>query len=150
MPRNPYYESDNPSTVVRGATWRGGIWVLAVVLIAFAIGAVILVINTIAASPRGQAQAYQQKESANNRVFAQQYFEQTSAEIIATKAKINRAGLVLNPTEKQQANLEGLQSYCSTIVGQYNAAGRSYTTQQFKAADLPATWDPTTDCEPTK
>lgn len=149
MTRTPYYESDNPNTVLRGGTWRGGLWVLAVVVIAMVIGGIILAINTLTASPRGKAEAYQQKESANNRIFAQQYFEQTSQDIQSTQVKITRAAKATNPTERDRIVLGGLQQYCSSMVAEYNAKSRSYTAQQFKAADLPATYDPATDCEPT-
>lgn len=147
--RTPWHESDNPLTVVRGGTWRGMIWVLAVVVFFALISGAFFVGRTLLAEPAGRAGAYQQKESANNRIFAQQQFEELAAEITATQAKIAAAGKVRETSPEAEIRYQGLISYCASTAAQYNAASRSYTTEQFKAADLPASYDPATDCEPT-
>jgi hypothetical protein len=149
--RQPWHESDNPSTVVRGATWRGGLWLLAVVVIALVIGGIVWGINTLVAEPKGRGDAYRNKESGVHRVFAQEAFEKRYADIEATRAKIRTALQVpaADRTGEQEIRLEGLRSYCATVTGDYNAAARSYSQQDFRAADLPARLDATTDCEPT-
>jgi hypothetical protein len=148
--RTPWHESDNPSTVARGATWRVGVWTLAFIVIAMVIGGIVVGINTLTANPAGRAQAYRQKESGTNRVFAQQLFEKQYADVQATKAKIKAAEKTRTISPEAETRYEGLLSYCASVVGEYNAAARSYTTEQFRASDLPSQLDLDTDCEPSK
>ena len=97
----------------------------------------------------GQGEAFKQKESAANRIFAQAYFQTTAKEIKATQDRINQLSTVKPRSAEQEVRYEGLRSYCAGLVGDYNARSETYTTQQFKDASLPASFDATTDCEPT-
>jgi alcohol dehydrogenase class IV len=151
MPRNetPWYDSDNPSTVVRGATWRGLVWVAAILAGLAVISGIGLGIRTLTAEPVGRANAYQQQQSATNRIFAQETFEKLHADIEATRAKIAAARGVRASSDEAETRYQGLISYCAGVVADYNAAARSYRTEQFRAADLPSKLDPITDCEPS-
>lgn len=149
MGREPWYESDNPDRVVRGAGLRIALWVLAGVALT-ALGAVLVfAFQTGTAEPRGRGEAYQQKESANNRIFAQQRFEDLSAEIEATKVKISAAAPVRRTSPEAEVRYQGLVQHCASTVAQYNAAARSYTQQDFRAADLPPSYNSAIECADT-
>jgi hypothetical protein len=124
----------------------------AVVLTVLALIAIPLAIwaASVAAAPLfGKGEAFKQKESAVNRVFAQGYFQTTAKEIKATQAKINQLAATKPRSLEQEVRYEGLRSYCAGLIGDYNAKSETYTTQQFKDASLPASFDAATDCEPT-
>lgn len=106
-------------------------------------------ISLLLASPSGKADAYRAKETGVNRVFSQQLFEKNYADIQATKTKITAAAAARTTSAEAEVRYQGLISYCASIVGDYNAAARSYSTQDFRAADLPAQIDASTECEPT-
>lgn len=150
MSRKPWYESDNPSVLARSTAWRAGLAIIGIVVFVSLISAAVWGVNVLTSDPKGRGDAYRQKESANNRIFAQQSFEQRYADIQATVAKIGAAEKVRTESSEAETRYEGLTSYCAQVVGEYNAAARSYTTQDFRSADLPSQLDPTTDCEPAK
>jgi hypothetical protein len=141
MPRTPYYESDNPSTVVRGATWRAGVWIVCAVVFFALIGVGIWAFNVATSDVKGQGDATRQVNTGDNRLAQQAYFEQTYADIKAADQNLDVPG---TPTE-----MSGRVIYCRRLVADYNAAARKQIASKFRAADLPAqidTSDPTTDC----
>ena len=133
-----------------GDAWRGGALIIAMVVMISLIGAAAWGISVLTAAPKGQGDAYRQKMSADNRIAAQASFEQRYADITATVAKIAAAEKTRKASSEAETRYQGLISYCSGAVGEYNAAARSYLSQGFRPTDLPAQLDPTTDCEPTK
>ncbi len=147
-----WYDSDNPSTVVRGASWRAGVWIGVVLLVVALISIGVWGFKVATSDVKGQGDAIVQKNSANNRIAAQERFEDLYAEITQTDAKIGPAkqAFKANPTAVNQTNLTGLVNYCLDVVGDYNAEARKYTSADFRAVDLPSqisTMDPATDCK---
>ena len=149
-----WYDSDNPSRVVRGASWRGAVWVVGF-LVFIAVVSIAWWAFTVAASdPKGRGDAIKEKNSSTNRIAAQQRFEDLYADIQATDAKLGPAKLALdaNPDSQiKQTEFTGLSNYCLDVVGDYNAEARKYLAKDFRAFDLPAQIDtqlPATDCKP--
>jgi hypothetical protein len=115
----------------------GGL-LLVVALIAGGWGASVLLAGLI-----GQGEAHKQKESANNRVFAQERFRQLSEEYDATLTRIDQAAAVRGTSPEAEVRFQGLQSYCTDVVAKYNTAATSYRLQDFRDADLPDRLDAT-------
>ena len=139
MSRTPWYDNDNPSTVVRGATWRGIVWVLAVLAVVGAVGIGVWGFRVATSDVKGQGDAVIQKNDATNRIAAQERFEDLYAEIIAADQKIAPARQAYrnDKTQVNLANLTGLQNYCLDVVADYNAEARKYKSADFRAIDLP-------------
>jgi hypothetical protein len=123
--RQPWYDSDNPSTVARGAGWR-----LAVTIA--------VVIRVATSDVKGRGDSVVKINDADNRLTQQAYFEQTYADIQAAQQNLDLPG---NDTEKA-----GRLSYCRRLVADYNAAARKEIAAKFRAVDLPASIDPTITC----
>lgn len=120
---------------------------VATVAIVVIVGAWLL--SVALSDPVGRGEAVKEKNTSTNRIFAQQRFEQLNADVDATRAKITAAEKVRASSPEAETRYQGLVSYCASVVADYNAAARSYTQQDFRAADLPASLNPTADCEPT-
>lgn len=141
-----WYDSDNPTTVVRGFSWRAGVWLTLAVVFFAALGGLIWVLSVASAPIKGQGDAFKQKESANNRISKQALFEDLNAEYESTLAKIGPAKQALKRDPDSQirnTELTGLINYCISVAGDYNAESRKYTAADFKSIDLPATLDRT-------
>jgi hypothetical protein len=155
MSREPWYDSDNPSRVIRGGMSRGLLALIALLVVGALIGGVVWVIGVATSGISGQGEAIIQKNSANNRIAAQQTFEDLIADIKASTLKLNQAAAdkKANPGDATYAtNYTGLVNHCLDTVGLYNADARKYTAAQFRASDLPAQIDmsdPATDCKET-
>jgi len=102
---------------------------------------------------RGQGDAVVQRNSAQNWTSAQAEFESLYAEVVAQDKTVTIAKerLDANPADRTaQQNYDGARMVCANTVGRYNATARSYLSEDFRAADLPAqigALDSTTDCE---
>lgn len=156
MTKQNWYDSDNPSTVARGGTWRAMVWITALVLFFTALGALLWAFGVFTAPIKGQGDAFKTKESGANRIAAQERFEDLHQDILATDRKLDAAQAKVRANPKStvaQTELTGLTNYCLDVVADYNAEARKYTAADFRAVDLPAQiddLDPATDCKPTK
>lgn len=150
-----WYESDNPTRVARGASWRIGVWIVAAVLFFAVIGIAIWGFKVGTSDVKGQGDAVRQKNSGTNRIAAQERFESLYAEIKAADRRLDplAAAVKADPTSHvAQTNLAGAVSYCIGVVADYNAEARKYTSEDFRAVDLPEQIDdlnPETDCQET-
>lgn len=147
-----WYDSDNPSTVVRGATWRAGVWIAVLLLFIGLIGVGVWGFKVATSDAKGRGDATMTKNSSTNRISAQERFEDLYADIKATDAKIGPAkqAVKTDPSTINTTNLAGLVNYCLDVVGDYNAEARKYTSADFRAIDLPAEingFDTATDCK---
>lgn len=99
----------------------------------------------VALSPvTGQAGAYQEKNSAVNRIAKQERFEDLNAEYERAVLNVYTMQDVYKADPESQiarTNFTGAVSYCRSIAADYNAESRKYTASDFKAIDLPATLD---------
>ncbi len=131
-----------------------GLWWI---LIGLAVVAVISVgvwgFNVATSGIRGEGDGVIEHNSAENWIAAQAEFEDNYQDILATDLKIDNAyeALQSNPDDKTlQTNYTGLQSYCLSVVADYNADSRKYLSSDFRSADLPSEIDTnnsTTDCK---
>jgi hypothetical protein len=156
MPRTSdpdYWEAHPGRASFMGVSWAAAL-VIFILLVGAAVSLVVFVLNTGTASVRGRANAYQQQQSANNRVFAQQHFETLYGDVKAADRKLAqaKADVAAHPGDRYyQTNYDGLVNLCDDDVAQYNQDAAKYLLKDFRTADLPShidSTDPTTDCQP--
>ena len=149
------YPFNTKDVVKESARW--GLWAWIVSLVALAvIGGIIWLIfglNTATSDIRGRGGAIQNKNSAVNRVAAQQQFETDWQDILAADRRIDVLYQVLQGDPKDpvaQTNYSGAVLICQQNVADYNALAQQYLSKDFRPANLPETidnTDPTTDCK---
>jgi hypothetical protein len=152
MTREPWYENDNPTRVVRGAGWRAAVAVVLTLVAIGAIGAGIWAFQVATSDVKGRGDSVKVKNDARNRINAQTDFEKLYADIVQSDTKIDVLDRAAkdDPTLVSRTNATGQRTYCLSVVADYNAKARSYASADFRAADLPYqidTTDPTTDCK---
>lgn len=114
-------------------------WIIASLIMAALIAFAAWGINTAFAPTAGKAGAFRQKESATNRIFAQQTFEQEYADYSGYLAKEKTYTGTLTAT--QATELSGLRQVCISTAQNYNADAQKYLLRDFRSFDLPATLD---------
>jgi predicted alpha/beta hydrolase len=151
--RDPWCDSDNPTRVVRGASWRLAVWITATVVFFALIGLATWGFKVAISDVKGKGDAVQIRNAARNRINAQENFEQRYQDIIASDRRLTvlAAAKTATPTDRVAVtNYAGGVSYCIDAVADYNASARKFSQADFKAADLPVVIDdndPTTDCQ---
>lgn len=155
--RERKFEEKPVRTAISG-TVRTGVVVAVVVAVVLAIGAGMWALTVATSGVKGRGDAEVIKNEARNRIRAQEGFEKRYAAIKAADANIGitAAALKSDPDSvKLQTELRGQQMTCNSLVGEYNAASRSFTSEEFRAADLPYQIEgdevtPETDCKESK
>lgn len=145
---DPYLTRDDRREV-RRVGWYALRWVLAVLVVCGLISLALWAFSTGTASVKGRAGAYRQKESATNRIAAQEAFESRYNDIQAAAARVTtlQAAAKAAPGDyTARVNATGAVTYCQQAVADYNAAARQYTQQDFRPANLPDTLDISTIC----
>lgn len=123
--------------IVLGVLTAGGLWLASVLV----------------SDVKGQGEAEKIKNSAPNRIQAQEKFEDLFADIKAADVNIELAterAAAAPQDEKLATELAGLRQYCNSLVGDYNAEARKFRSEDFRAIDLPAQIDDSdrlTDCK---
>lgn len=151
-----WYDSDNPSTVARGFSWRAAIWIAGAVLFFGGLSIAHWGFGVFTSDIKGQGDATKTKNSGTNRIAAQERFEELYAGIKAADERIDVMAAAKKAAPNDlvaQVNYTGALAYCIQIRADYNAEARKYTAEQFRAADLPAqidATDPAFDCKETK
>jgi hypothetical protein len=149
--REKRFDEHPVRATIRGLS-MGWVVVLAVIALALITSALLWTLGVFASDIKGQGDAQRIKNSAPNRIQAQELFETRYQDILAADRNINvtNAALTATPDDaKLKAELIGQKQYCNGLVGKYNADSRKFTRQDFRAADLPYqidTVDRTTDC----
>lgn len=136
---------------------RGWVIVALVLALGLTTSAVIWGLRVGTSDVKGRGDAEIAKNDVRNRIRAQEGFEKLFADIQAADRNLTTTAAALrakpNGDVKLETELLGQKHYCAGLVADYDAKARSFTQQDFRAADLPAkidTSDGTTDCEETK
>lgn len=134
----------------RAVAARGYGWIIATIIIFLILAGGGWTIKVLLSDAKGRGDAIVQKNSATNRIGAQERFEDLYAEV---KAEANQIGVLAaaanaDPSAYNNTNLVGAKTHCLSVVGDYNALARKYTAAQFRAADLPESLS-AIDCEGT-
>lgn len=144
----PFYDYPNVSEkrIWAGVWGRVLLFVLAAMLVAGIVSVIVWAVSTGTAPVRGRSGAYQQQQSANNRVFQQANFEKLNADYqadlttiqIDTKAAVNaQKANDVQLLGQVQTDLIGAEAHCAQIATTYNAQANSYLAKDFMTADLP-------------
>jgi hypothetical protein len=150
-----WHESDDPDVVASGVSKRLALWIVVAVAFFAVLAAVIWMVGVGTSDLHGSGEAIKQRYNANNRIAAQERFEERFADIKAADRRIDvaKATLDADPADPTlRTNYTGAVQYCISAVGEYNADARKYTAEAFRAKDLPAQiddTDPATDCKET-
>lgn len=153
MAREPWYESDNPSRVARGFSWRLAAWIVAAVVFVGALSGGVWWFKVATSDIKGAGDATRQINSGKNRIAAQETFEALYAQIQAYDRNLDQAARdkAEHPGDDFYAtNYSGLVKQCNDAVGQYNADARKVSRAKWLSPDLPYEIDinnPATDCK---
>jgi hypothetical protein len=153
--RTPWHESNNPGTLVRGATWRGWVWVItAVVMVGLILGGVWW-FKVATSEIKGAGDATIQINSGKNQIAVQEAFEDLYGNILAYDRNLDQAARdkAEHPGDSFFAtNYSGLVKTCNDAVTKYNADARKVSRSKWLTNDLPFeidSRDPLTDCRET-
>jgi hypothetical protein len=137
----------------RAVRWTGGRIILVVIIslvVVGLIGVAIWGINVAISGPKGQGDGIIQNNSSENWIKQQAKFEDLYAEYEATLVRIDQFKTIAdaNPNDAiAQTNYNGQISHCTDVVAEYNAASRSFLSEDWKSIDLPPSLD-ADDCVP--
>lgn len=154
MSRQSWLDSDNPDKVAAATGGRVALWVIVGLLFTLILGGGLWALRVGTSDIKGQGDVTIKKNSAPNRIEAQEDFEELYADIKATDRKLDvyAAAVKAKPDDAiARTNLDGTTAYCLGVVGDYNAKARKILAADFKAVDLPSEIDdadPATDCKP--
>lgn len=140
MGRVPYYESENPGTVIRGASWRAGAWIACAVAFLAALSGVLWATGVFTSGVKGAGDVVKKNNDANNRINTQAYFQDLSADITRYGVQLRTAGqeMTAHPGDDfYETNYTGLYNTCVGAVADYNAATGKTLFHDWKSADLP-------------
>lgn len=148
MPREPWYDSDNPSRVARGAGWRTAVIVLSIVAFFGLLGAAMWALNVATSDVRGRGNAAIKVNDADNRLFQQGNFHQLYNDVIgydqrldqAAKDKAAHAGGA--DASYWDTNYTGLVNQCIATRNDYNAQAQKIVAAKFLDEGLPTSLDP--------
>lgn len=137
----------------RAVRWSLGriilVWVI-IVAVALGIGAAIWGITVATSGVKGQGDGIIKNNSSENWIKQQAKFEDLNAEYESTLVRIEQFKTIAeaNPNDAiAQTNYNGQISHCTDVVAEYNAASRSFLSEDWKSIDLPPSLDPD-DCVP--
>jgi hypothetical protein len=154
--REPWYESSNPSRVVRGGAWRLAVWILMVIAFFALVSGVVWGVQVLISGPKGAGDQERINNSANNRIFAQQHFFDLYNELLAYDQQLDQAAAdkAEHPGDQFFAtNYSGLVKACIDARNQYNGDANKVTLERWRDPGLPFQIDatnPKTDCKETQ
>lgn len=143
--REPWYDSDNPSRVVRGFSWRAAVWIVVAVLFVGAVSAGIWAFNVATSDVKGKGDATRQVNAADNRLFQQGNFQQLYNDVISYDQRLDQAARdkAAHPNDDYWAtNYTGLVNQCISTRNDYNAQAQKIVAAKFRDENLPAQLDP--------
>lgn len=155
MSKESWYDSNDPSRVVRGASWRIGLWVVGIVAFAGVLSAGIWAVRVATSDVRGAGDQAQKVNSANNRIFAQEHFFTLYNNLLAYDQQLDQAAAdkAEHPGDTYLAtNYSGLVKTCIDARNQYNGDANKVTQSRWRDPQLPFQidqFDPKTDCRET-
>lgn len=119
------------------------IWVI-LVIVALAIGAGVWGLTVATSGIKGQGDGTIKNNSAENWIKQQAKFEDLNAEYESTLVRIEQFKTIADANQNDaiaQTNYNGQVSHCTDVVAEYNAASRSFLSEDWKSIDLPPKLD---------
>lgn len=159
MAREKWYDTDNYSKAQRGAFGAIVMWVIGIVLLAAVVGIGVWGFKVITSDAKGRGDTTIRQNSADNRISAQAFFEDTYQAVLKFDLQINDAQaaydeflattpvpasndsvqvqLYTQKVNSHQTTIEGLQQQCRNAVAAYNAEARKTIREDWRSEDLP-------------
>ena len=153
MSKEPWYDSDNPTRVVRGASWRGAAWFVGIIVFVLLIGAGIWGLRILTAPIKGAGDQEIVVNDGRNRIFAQEHFFELYNNLLAYDQQLDQAAAdkAEHPGDQFFAtNYSGLVKTCIDARNQYNADANKVTQAKWRDPGLPFQideFDAKTDCK---
>lgn len=147
--KGPWYDSDNPTRVVRGGAWRLGVGLAIFIAVVAVIGGISWGIGVWTSGTAGKGNVTRDNNSSQNREGAQAYFREEYGDIQAyqTQLKAAIADLKANPADPNtRTNYRGLYNTCVNAVTDYNNKSKTTLYQDWKDDGLPETIDLASSC----
>jgi hypothetical protein len=154
LDRNQYRQDLRDANWVARRTAPSAIlWVIGIIAILGLIGGGIWGFKVLTSDVRGAGDVVRKTNDANNRIFAQQHFQEIYNEIKAYDQQLDQAAAdkAANPGDRYYAiNYSGLVKQCIDARAQYDADANKVTQARWRDPELPQQidiTDPTTDCK---
>lgn len=137
-------------------TRRGGVRIvgwLAVALVLALVGGVIFWGFRVATSPvKGQGDAAVTKNSASNRIAAQEAYVSALNEVKRADRNLDTLAAAQTDSAAAKTRYVGAVSYCQSVAADYNALADKFRSADFIPTGYPVAideLDPATDCQET-
>lgn len=114
--------------------WTIGKWIVGVVVFIMLLSTAIWGFGVLTAPVSGRGEAVKRIESAENRIFKQEMFEELYQDVGAYQAQLAALG---KGTENYATIKQGLINKCLDTVATYNAEARKVSSAKFRSIDLP-------------
>lgn len=139
----------------RRGFWYTAKWVAACIVAILVIIGALWATGVLFAGPKGAGDAYKTNQSGTNRIAKQEWFEQTYADIQVADLSVNTMYTmkIEDPSYVNRTNYTAAVQHCNTLVGNYDAEARKYSSEQWRDNALPETidrTDPKFDCKEEK
>ena len=151
--KKPYYESDNPTKVIWGVSWRVWIWLICSVVGIGVISAGVWWFKVATSDIKGAGDATRKINSAQNRIAAQETFEALYQDILKYDRNLDQAALNRKNFPKEERYIveyTGMVQICQDAISQYNANANKVSQGKWISSNLPPQIDMTnvaTDCK---
>lgn len=138
---------DDRKYVDRASRWTAGriaLWTIVALIFFGLVGWGIWGLTVATSGVRGQGDGIIKNNSSENWIKQQAKFEELYAEYESTQVRIDAYKITAdaNPQDAiAQTNYNGQVSHCTNLVSEYNAATRSFLSEDWKSIDLPPTLD---------
>ena len=152
--RGPWYESDDPHRVARGATWSAARIITACLIGVLLLGMAGWGIKVLVAPVKGAGDVRVEVNSAQNRIAGQELSQASYNNILGYDRNLDQAlrDKVEHPGDDYYAvNYSGAVKTCNSAVAQYNADAAKIRSAPWWSPELPYQIDgsnPLTDCQP--
>jgi hypothetical protein len=119
---------------------RAVLWTAFVLALVAAAAIAVFGFNVGTSDVKGRGDATRIHNSATNRIFAQQNFQQRYHDIMDTdvpNVKTAKAAFKIDRSTVNETNLVGAMQFCHSDVAGYNADGQKFLLRDFKDKGLP-------------
>lgn len=129
----------------RRAFWYAWKWIAASVVAVLVIVVGLWVLGVFSSGVKGAGEAHKTNQSATNRIAKQEMFEQLYQDIQVADKRIDvmAAARAEDPSYPNKVNYTAAVETCNTLVSNYDAEARKYTSQDWRDNALPSAIDQT-------
>lgn len=151
----PYDSRDDWREFDRESRRAGGrifVWLLVIVLTLGIFGALFWGFRVVTSDVRGQGDAVRIKNSAPNRIKAQEAYVSAMNEVKRADRNLDTLAAAKDDSNVAKTRYVGAVSYCQSVVADYNALADKYRSADFIPQGYPVAiddTDPATDCQET-